>query len=147
MNKAIKILNVILPVAGLGLVIYYALCDTSCAYISGSFLGIDLKTIGILFMTILLILNLPMPTAVKAPAIHLRTTMLAGAMGGEVILLRFQIVNETFCPYCLAFGLCLLALFAINILCMNRYLAAASFLAGLGAFALFFKGSLLPLYG
>jgi hypothetical protein len=29
---------------------------------------------------------------------------------------------------------------------MNKYLAGASFLAGIGAFALFFQGSVLPLY-
>jgi hypothetical protein len=30
---------------------------------------------------------------------------------------------------------------------MNKHLALGSFLAGIGAFALFFEGSALPLYG
>lgn len=150
-NKLIKILiktlNIALPVAGMGLVLYYRICDTLCAYITGSFLGVDLKYIGILFMVALLILNLPAATAYRAFVGHLRTMMLAGALGGEVILIRFQVVHETFCPYCLAFGLCVLFLFAVNFTAMNKYLAAASFLAGIGAFALLFEGSVLPLYG
>jgi uncharacterized membrane protein len=145
-NKTIKILNVILPVVGMGVMIFYEICDTLCAYITGSFLGIDLKIIGILFMTVLLILAIPAISSYKTPVNHLRTMMLAGAMGGEVILFRFQVVHETFCPFCLAFGLCLVALFVINFRAMNKYLAGASFLAGIGAFALFFQGSVLPLY-
>ena len=146
-NKLIKILNIVLPVIGMGVIIYYKVCDTVCAYISGSFLGIDLKIIGILFMAVLLILTIPAVSSFKAPVGHLRTMMLAGAMGGEVILFRFQVVHETFCPFCLAFGLCLLILFAIHFRVMNKHLAGACFLAGIGAFALFFRGSILPLYG
>jgi uncharacterized membrane protein len=142
----IKILNIVLPVIGMGLMLYYEICDTVCASISGSFLGIDLKIIGILFMAVLLILTIPTVPFLKTPIAHLRTMMLAGAVGGEVILVRFQVVHETFCPYCLAFGFCLLILFAIHFRAMNKYLAGASFLAGIGAFALLFKGSVLPLY-
>jgi hypothetical protein len=145
-NKVLKILNITLPFVCMGLVIYYKICDTICAYISGSFLGIDLKIIGILFMAVLLILTIPAVSSYKTPVGHLRTMMLAGAMGGEVILIRFQVVYETYCPFCLAFGLCLLILFAINVRVMNKYLAGASFLAGIGAFTLLFKGSVLPLY-
>jgi hypothetical protein len=145
-NKTIKILNIVLPVVGMGLMLYYELCDTICAFISGSFMGIDLKIIGILFMAVLLILTIPAVASYKTPVGHLRTMMLAGAMGGEVILFRFQVVHETFCPFCLAFGLCLLILFAIHFRVMNKYLAGVCFLAGIGAFALFFKGSVLTLW-
>jgi uncharacterized membrane protein len=145
-NKMMKILSIILPVIGMGLMIYYEICDTICAYITGSFLGIDLKIIGILFMAVLLILTIPAVASHKTLVGHLRTMMLAGAMGGEVILFRFQVVHETFCPFCLAFGLCLLILFAIHFKVMNKHLAGACFLAGIGAFALFFQGSVLPLY-
>jgi len=145
-NKMIKILNIILPVVGMGVMIYYEICDTICANISGSFLGVDLKIIGILFMSVLLILTIPAVASYKTPVGHLRTMMLAGAMGGELILLRFQVVHDTFCPFCLSFGLCLLILFAANFRVMNKYLAAASLLAGIGAFALFFQGSVLPFY-
>lgn len=145
-NRLIRIMNIVLPVIGMAVIIYYKICDTVCTYISGSFLGLDLKIIGILFMAVLLILTIPALSIYKTHVRHLRTMMLAGAMGGEVILFRFQVVHETFCPFCLAFGLCLLILFAANFIVMNKYLAGASFLAGIGAFALFFQGAVLPLY-
>ncbi|PKN60017.1 MAG: hypothetical protein CVU53_05230, partial [Deltaproteobacteria bacterium HGW-Deltaproteobacteria-11] len=90
-NRKIRILNIILLVVGMGVIIYYKVCDTVCAYISGSFLGIDLKIIGILFMAVLLVLMIPAVASYKTPVGHLRTMMLAGAMGGEVILFRFQV--------------------------------------------------------
>ncbi len=43
--------------------------------------------------------------------------------------------------------MCVLVLFAANFIRMNKHLALGSFLAGIGAFALFFEGSALPLYG
>jgi hypothetical protein len=73
--------------------------------------------------------------------------MLAGAVGGEMLLVRFQIVNDTYCPFCLVFGLCVLALFAVNFPRMNKHLSLVAFCAGIGAFALFFQGSILPLCG
>jgi hypothetical protein len=145
-EKITKIMNVVLPIVGIGLMIFYQVCDTTCSSLKGSFWGVDLKYIGILFMAVLLVLTLPTASRFAVPMSHLRTMMLAGALGGEVLLVRFQIVHETFCPFCLAFAVCLLLLFAAHVRRMNLYLAGASFLAGLGTFALFFQGSVLPLY-
>jgi hypothetical protein len=72
--------------------------------------------------------------------------MLSGALGGEVLLVRFQIVHDIYCPFCLAFGLCIVVLCAANFMKMNKYLALGAFLVGVAAFALFFEGSVLPLY-
>jgi hypothetical protein len=72
--------------------------------------------------------------------------LLSGALGGEILLVRFQVVHDTYCPFCLAFGSCILVLFAANFTKMNKYLALGAFLAGIAAFALFFEGSVLPLY-
>ncbi|MCX5839533.1 MAG: hypothetical protein NTW71_13625 [Deltaproteobacteria bacterium] len=126
--------------------IFYNVCDTSCSSLQGTFLGLDLKVIGILFMAVLLALTLPPASRWAASVRHLRTMLLSGALGGEALLVRFQIVNDTFCPFCLAFGSCILILFVANFKKMNRYLALSAFLAGIAAFALFFKGSILPLY-
>ncbi|MDQ1278589.1 MAG: hypothetical protein QG555_1632 [Thermodesulfobacteriota bacterium] len=145
-DKLMKILNLIIPVIGAMLMVFYEVCDTSCSALRGTFLGVDLKYVGILFMAALLALNLPPVARYAVPVSNLRTMMLAGALGGEILLVRFQIVYDTFCPFCLAFGLCVLILFAANIPKMNQYLALGAFLAGLGAFALFFAGSVLPLY-
>jgi hypothetical protein len=106
----------------------------------------DLQWIGILFMAVLLVLSLLPASRWAVPMRYLRTLMLSGALGGEVLLVRFQIVHDTYCPFCLVFSSCILILFAANYTQMQRYLAWGSFLAGIAAFALFFEGSLVPLY-
>jgi len=142
----LKIINLIFPIIGIGLMIFYDVCDTSCSSLRGTFGGVDLKYLGILFMSALLALSLPPISRHVTPVRHLRTMLLSGALGSEVLLVRFQIVHNTYCTFCLAFGLCVLILFAANIMKMNKYLALGCFLSGLGAFFLFFKGSVLPLY-
>jgi hypothetical protein len=146
-DKALKIVNMVFPVVGVGLMIAYGVCNTSCSSLRGTFLGVDLKVIGILYMALLFVLTLPPASRYATSVNYLRTMMLSGALGGEVLLGRFQIVHDIYCPFCLAFGLCVVALFAANFTKMNKYLAIGAFLAGVAAFALFFKGSVLPLYG
>jgi len=141
-----KIINVIFPAIGVGLMVFYEVCDTSCSSLQGTFLGLDLKVIGILYMAALLILTLPPASRWSASVGHLRTMLLSGALGGETLLVRFQVVHDTYCPFCMAFGSCILVLFAANFTKMNRYLALGAFLAGIAAFALLFEGSVLPLY-
>lgn len=146
-DTTLNAINGVLPVIGIGLVIYYNICDTSCSSLRGTFLGADLKIIGIFFMVALLIMALPPVSRFEVPVGYLRTMMLAGAVGGEVLLIRFQIVHDTYCPFCLAFGACILLLFMANFMRMNRWLALGAFLAGIGAFLICFKGFVLPLYG
>lgn len=146
-DKASILINIAVPVIGIGLLIFYEICDTACSSLRGSFLGLDLKIVGGLFMIALLAIIPFSKSRFTGPIEHLKTMMLAGAVGGEVLLVRFQIVHDTFCPFCLAFGLCVLTLFAVNFPRMNKYLALCAFCAGLVAFALFFQGSILPLYG
>jgi len=146
-NKILKTTNLILPLIGMGLMIFYQACDTSCSYLQGTFWGVDLKIVGMLLMAVLLVSVLPPASRYPVPVNLTRTMMLSAAVGAEILLVRFQMVQETYCPFCLAFGICVLALFAANFSRMNRYLALSSFLAGIGAFALFFEGSVLPLYG
>ena len=145
-NQVLKIINVVFPIIGVGLMIFYGVCDTSCSSLQGTFLGLDLKVIGILYMAALLALTLPPASRWAASVRHLRTMLLSGALGGEILLVRFQVVHDTYCPFCLAFGSCILVLFAANFTRMNKYLALGAFLTGIAAFALFFEGSVLPLY-
>jgi uncharacterized membrane protein len=138
--------NIVFPIVGIGLMVFYKVCDTSCSSLKGTFMGVDLQVIGVLFMAVLLVMALLSVSGWAASAGYLRTMLLSGALGGEVLLVQFQIVNDTYCPFCLAFGSCILILFAANFIKMNRYLALGAFLAGIAAFALFFEGSVLPLY-
>ncbi len=142
----LKIGNTAFPVLGIGLMVFYGVCDTSCSSLQGAFLGVDLKAVGVVYMAALLALNLPLASPWTAPILHLRTSLLSGALGGETVLLRFQAVNDTYCPFCLVFGFCILALFVVNFSKMNKYLSLGTFLMGITAFALFFKGAILPLY-
>jgi len=145
-DQVLKIINIAFPAIGIGLMVFYGVCDTSCSSLQGTFLGLDLNMIGILYMAALLALTLPPASRWAASVRHLRTMLLSGALGGEILLVRFQVVHETYCPFCLAFGSCILVLFAANFTRMNKYLALGALLAGIAAFALFFEGSVLPLY-
>lgn len=145
-RRILILINIVFPLAGLGLMIFYDICDTSCSYLQGTFLGMDLRMVGIVFMVLLILMMLPQISRYEIIGGHLRTIMLAAAVGGEILLVRFQILHDTYCQFCLAFGICVLVLFAANFYRMNKILVAAAFLAGIGAFALFFEGSVLPLY-
>ena len=105
-----------------------------------------MKVIGVLYMVALLALVLPPASRWAASAHHLRTVLLSGALGGELLLVRFQAVHDTYCPFCLAFGSCILVLFAANFTQMKKYLVLVGLLTGIAAFAFLFEGSVLPLY-
>lgn len=145
-DKWSKPVNIVFPLIGIGLMIYYEICDTSCSYLSGTFMGVDLKIVGIIFMTVLLAMALPPLSTYSLIIDQVRTMMLSSAVGGEILLVHFQIANDTYCPFCIMFGFCVLILFAVNCYRMKRIIATAFFLVGIAAFALFFKESVLPLY-
>lgn len=145
-DKALKFVNVVVPIVGIGLMVLYEYCDTSCTYLKGTFLGIDLKIVGIVFMAVSLVLNMPYVERFNMAVNHLRTVLFASALGGEVLLVRFQVVNDTYCPFCMAFGACVLLLFGANFMKMDKYLALGAFAAGIASFAFLFEGSVLPLY-
>jgi hypothetical protein len=42
-DKVLKIINVVFPVIGVGLMIAYGVCDTSCSSLRGTFLSVDPK--------------------------------------------------------------------------------------------------------
>jgi len=165
-----KALNVLSPVIGIALMLYYSVCDTSCSNLAGSIFYVDLKYAGVAFMVAMLCLAIPYdktpffknPTQYQYPLFTqaynkrvsmLRTMMLSAALGGELLLLRFQIINNTYCPYCLAFAACLIVLYFINVDAlrrdpMHRRLSLAFFLVGAIIFALYFEGTAGPaLYG
>jgi hypothetical protein len=86
--KAFRIfVTIILALTGIGLMVFYALCDTSCSYLQGDILGIDLKHIGIGYMLAIIILS-----AVRQMA-YVRT-LLALGIGVEIYLIAFALNYE-----------------------------------------------------
>ena len=145
-GHVLKIINIVFPAIGIGLMIFYDVCETGCSSLQGTFMGLKLKVIGIIFMVVLLVLSLP-PGGRNADFVRrLRMILLSGALGGETVLVRFQAVQDVYCYFCLAFGLCILILFVANFTKVDRYWVLGGFLSGIAAFAIFFEGSVLPLY-
>ena len=139
-----KSLNVLLPLIGIMLMLVYEYCDTSCSYLKGSFLGIDLKWVGVIYMALLFISAFITGESIATPVVHLRTILISAAVGVEFFLIGFQVIKDTYCPFCLAFSVCIFILFGINFSGMNRWIMAASILAGLLGFTLFFEGQVGP---
>lgn len=82
-------ITIALALTGIGLMMYYDYCDTSCSYLKGDILGIDLKWVGVVFMT-----------AIIAFAVFRQTplvrTLLAAGLGVEVYLYAFQLQNDVY---------------------------------------------------
>ena len=142
-----KIVNVALPLVGIALMAFYEYCDTSCSYLKGTFLGMDLKNVGIAYMIVLFLSAFAGEERYLRYSIPLRTFLISAAVGVEFFLIGFQVLKNTYCPFCLAFSACVFILFGINFPSMNRKLMIASIAAGLLGFALFFDGQVGPRFG
>jgi hypothetical protein len=145
-NAVTKALNIIMPLAGAGVMFYYEYCETSCSFLAGTFMGVDLKIAGIIFMGMLLATTFAIGEFSGNAMNGLRTFMISSAVGAEFILIRFQIVNDIFCQFCLVFAGCVFVLFAGNFSAMNKKLMLLSLAAGLVAFIFFFEGQVVPLF-
>ncbi len=100
-------LTVILALAGIGIMAFYAVCDTACSYLRGDIFGLDLKYVGVLFMAVLIALSF------FHQADMLRMFVAAG-IGVEIYLVAFQIEENIFCPFCLAFGVLVILMYIVN---------------------------------
>lgn len=100
-------ITIVLALTGIGLMIYYDYCDTACSYLQGDIFGIDLKWIGIAYMTVIIVF-----AAFKQ--FDFVRALLAAGLGVEVFLYAFQIQNNVYCPFCLAFSVVLILSFIIN---------------------------------
>jgi len=106
-KKYRHIITILLALIGIGIMAYYDYCDSACSYLKGDLLGIDLKWIGMTYMTIIIVFALfKQMSFVRA--------LLAAGLGVEVHLYAFQVENEVYCPFCLAFSVMLILAFIIN---------------------------------
>jgi len=100
-------ITILLALAGIALMVFYAVCDTSCRYLKGDIWGIDLKWIGSTYMLALIAC-----AACKQSAFV--RMLLAAGLGVEAYLFHFQWQNDVYCPFCLAFALMVIAAFIVN---------------------------------
>lgn len=106
-KKYRHIITILLALIGIGTMAYYDYCDTACSYLKGDILGIDLKWVGIVYMSVIIVF------AVLKQMNYVRALLAAG-LGVEVYLFYFQIENDVYCPFCLAFSVMLILAFIIN---------------------------------
>ncbi|MHB8773179.1 MAG: hypothetical protein ACYC7J_19460 [Syntrophales bacterium] len=99
--------TVALAVVGIVAMVYYSVCETDCSYLKGDIFGIDLKYVGSAYMLAIIVLALSGQTA-------LVRILLAWGIGVEVHLVAFQVGNDVFCQFCLAFGAAVLLAFIVN---------------------------------
>lgn len=124
---------------GLAILVAYKSCPGSCQYLSGTLLNIDLTLAGAALMLGYLALLL-----LKKELWSFR--LIALALGGEVFLIGYQIVNQVFCPYCLGFAATVIVLFLLHFRQLRRWLTAILIVSGFALFLLGFSGQLLPTY-
>jgi thiol-disulfide isomerase/thioredoxin len=136
--------NLILPLIGMGIILYYSVCGQSCAYLKGGIFllgkeypGINLTYLGLVFAALIFITGL-----LKWETIRL--LLLSAAVGTEAYLVAFQVRQGVYCPYCLLFGGVLMAQFVLNFRVSRRTLIAVSIVLGFLLFALFFQGATRP---
>ncbi len=106
-KKYRRTLTIVLALVGIGIMAYYDYCDTACSYLKGDIFGIDLKWVGSAFMVAVIIF-----AALKQTAFV--RMLLAAGLGVEVHLYAFQVQNDVYCPFCLAFSIMLILSFLIN---------------------------------
>ena len=106
-KKYRHLITIVLCMISIGIMAYYDYCDTTCSYLKGDIFGIDLKWIGIAYMTAIIFF------AVFKQTSFVRTLLAAG-LGVEVHLYAFQVQNNVYCPFCLAFSVMLILSFIIN---------------------------------
>ena len=100
-------ITIALALVGIGLMAYYDYCDTTCSYLKGDIWGIDLKWVGIAYMVVIIAFSAFRQTP------FLRAFLAAG-LGVEAHLYTFQVQNDVYCPFCLAFSITLILSFIIN---------------------------------
>ena len=133
-------INIILLLVGVGVVVFYTLCGDACTYLQGGMFGIDLQYLGMAYVIVLIVSNI-----LKRDFIIL--VLLSAGIGAEFFLVGYQIVHNTYCPYCLVFAAIIVVQFLFNMNVSKKLLILVFMALGFLSFFIFFKGSAFPVYG
>lgn len=139
MSSKKRWINLIISLIGIGVVMFYNLCEESCAYLQGSIFGIEMKYFGLFYMGMLIAFNL-----LRRDLVLL--SLLSFGVGAEMYLIGFQIVNGIYCDYCLGFGAVVVLLFLLNFTMSKKAVIGISIIVGFILFVVLFKGIVTPAY-
>jgi hypothetical protein len=137
----------IFPALALITIIIGQICSTSCVFIHGDILGLNLDVFGIVFYSLLLLSFIfhkriyPRDWLIKAI-----TATVAAAVGAEIIFVKFMIQNNTYCPKCLISGFFLLTMFLIMVRRIKPWVVVLLILFGAVFTCFTFSGSVVPSY-
>lgn len=140
-NNKLRLVTILLAIAGVVVTVVYAVCPETCSALRGTLLFLDLKWIGIAFMTVI---GLTAALGLMPLVFFLGSS----AVGAEIVLVAFQVRNDVYCNYCLAFGAVTVAIFLANFKRsrLSLIVALIAALFGFLLFVLFFNGSVVPMY-
>jgi protein-disulfide isomerase len=137
----------ILPALSILGIVIGQLCAAKCAFIQGDILGIDLNIFGILFYSLLLVSLLvyrtfyPEDWFMKAIA-----AVTSVGVGAELILIKFQVENNVYCPKCLISGFFFLVMFFLVARHLKKWIIILLIASGLLFTSFTFSGSIIPSY-
>lgn len=137
----------IFPVLCILTIIIGRLCASKCSFIQGDILGIDLNILGILFYSVVLLSLLaykkfyPEERLIKAIA-----AVVSIGMGAELVLIKFQIENNVYCPKCLISGFFFMVLFFLVARHLKKWVIIVLVAAGLLFASFTFNGAVIPSY-
>ncbi|MBU2054843.1 MAG: thioredoxin domain-containing protein [Proteobacteria bacterium] len=134
-----QLLTVLLALAGIGITLAYIYCYGACSSLRGDVLGVDLKYLGIFYMSTIIVLAL-------MRKFLLCLLLFAFGAGSELFLIGYQIRSGIYCPYCLAFAATVFLGLAVNFERAKKTLATLAAAGGLVFFLLFFSGTARPVY-
>ena len=126
------LLNISLTVAGFINLGFYYFCGDSCLYLAGTVFGVDLKIWGFFFLSVFLVLSILKQDILIPLAI-------SAALGAEIFLVGWQIVNKLYCPFCLILALIIIILFIINMTKKRLMLILIAIPAGFLVLFFFFQ--------
>lgn len=137
----------IFPALALLTLIIGQICQERCSVLRGDILGLDLNIMGIAIYSLLLVATLfyskfyPRDWFMKAIA-----AVVSAGIGAEMILIRFQVQNNTYCPKCLISGFFFLAMFFVVAPTLRKWAVICCLVAGALFASVTFNGSVVPSY-
>jgi thiol-disulfide isomerase/thioredoxin len=137
----------VFPALALLTLIIGHLCRESCVFLHGDILGLDLETFGVFFYSALLLAVILFRSfSFGEGGMKLIAAIVSIGVGAEIILLKFQIQNKTYCPKCLISGFFLIGMFFVISRHIKAWIVILLIVFGAIFTSLTFSGSVIPSY-